>query len=67
MFTGGPGAGKGTQCAKMVEKYGLTHLSTGDLLRAEVKSGSTRGAELNRIMEKGDLVSMVYFAFVHYD
>lgn len=35
---GGPGCGKGTQCAKIVEKYGFTHLSTGDLLRNEVIS-----------------------------
>jgi adenylate kinase len=34
---GGPGSGKGTQCEKIVAKYGLTHLSSGDLLRAEVK------------------------------
>jgi len=33
---GGPGCGKGTQCAKIVEKYGFTHLSSGDLLRNEV-------------------------------
>ena len=37
---GGPGAGKGTQCAKIVEKYGFVHLSAGDLLREERKSGS---------------------------
>lgn len=35
---GGPGCGKGTQCAKIVEKYGFTHLSSGDLLRDEVSS-----------------------------
>lgn len=34
---GGPGSGKGTQCAKIVEKYNFSHFSTGDLLRAEVK------------------------------
>eukprot|EP00954_Amorphochlora_amoebiformis_P015584 1223128-Amorphochlora_amoeboformis.AAC.1 len=34
-YTGGPGTGKGTQCAKVVEDYGYSHLSTGDLLRAE--------------------------------
>ena len=37
---GGPGSGKGTQCEKVVAKYGYTHLSSGDLLRAEVASGS---------------------------
>jgi adenylate kinase len=40
----------------MVEKYGFTHLSSGDLLRAEVKSGSKRGKKLNEMMEKGQLV-----------
>ncbi|XP_018334726.2 adenylate kinase isoenzyme 1-like [Agrilus planipennis] len=53
---GGPGSGKGTQCDKIVEKYGYTHLSSGDLLRKEVNSGSDRGKELNAIMERGELV-----------
>ncbi|CAH1181018.1 unnamed protein product [Phyllotreta striolata] len=53
---GGPGSGKGTQCEKIVERYDLTHLSTGDLLRAEVESGSDRGRELQDIMTKGELV-----------
>lgn len=53
---GGPGSGKGTQCAKMVERYGYTHISSGDLLRAEVASGSERGQKLNKIMKKGGLV-----------
>jgi len=55
---GGPGSGKGTQCDKIVAKYGYTHFSTGDLLRDEVKSGSDRGKKLTEIMEKGDLVPL---------
>nr|XP_034957397.1 adenylate kinase isoenzyme 1 isoform X1 [Zootoca vivipara] len=55
---GGPGSGKGTQCEKIVQKYGYTHLSTGDLLRAEVSSGSDRGKKLSAIMEKGELVPL---------
>ncbi|VDM98327.1 unnamed protein product, partial [Onchocerca ochengi] len=56
---GAPGAGKGTQCAKMVEKYGLTHLSTGDLLRAEVESQADEDNPLRKIMQNGELVPMV--------
>lgn len=50
---GGPGCGKGTQCDRMIEKYGFLHLSSGDLLRAEVASGSERGASLQDLMSKG--------------
>ncbi|EDW69310.2 adenylate kinase isoenzyme 1 isoform X1 [Drosophila virilis] len=53
---GGPGCGKGTQCAKIVEKYGFTHLSSGDLLREEVASGSDKGRQLQEIMTSGGLV-----------
>ncbi|XP_059092214.1 adenylate kinase isoenzyme 1-like [Tigriopus californicus] len=53
---GGPGSGKGTQCERIVAKYGYTHLSSGDLLRAEVQGGSDRGKQLSAIMEKGELV-----------
>jgi len=56
---GGPGSGKGTQCAKIVEKYGFCHLSTGDLLRAEVNSGSERAEKMKEIMAKGELVPLV--------
>ncbi|KAL4609433.1 adenylate kinase isoenzyme 1 [Arapaima gigas] len=55
---GGPGSGKGTQCEKVVEKYGFTHLSSGDLLRAEVSSGSERGKQLSAIMQRGELVPL---------
>ncbi|EDW79280.2 uncharacterized protein Dwil_GK13248, isoform A [Drosophila willistoni] len=53
---GGPGCGKGTQCAKIVEKYGFTHLSSGDLLREEVASDSDKGRQLQAIMTSGALV-----------
>lgn len=56
-IVGGPGSGKGTQCERIANKYGYTHLSSGDLLREEVKSGSERGKELNEMMQKGILVS----------
>lgn len=55
---GGPGCGKGTQCERIVATYGFTHLSTGDLLRDEVKSGSKRGQSLQNIMKRGDLVPL---------
>lgn len=58
-LSGGPGSGKGTQCEKVVAKYGYTHLSSGDLLRAEVSSGSERGKQLQAIMQKGELVPLV--------
>ena len=55
---GGPGSGKGTQCAKIVDKYGFTHLSAGDLLRDEVKSGSKLGQQCEATMKEGKLVPM---------
>merc|ERR1719234_1049969 len=55
---GGPGSGKGTQCEKLVEKYGFTHLSSGDLLREAVSSGSILGRQLNAMMQRGELVPM---------
>jgi adenylate kinase len=53
---GPPGAGKGTQSAKIIEKYDLIHLSTGDLLRAEKAAGTELGLEAKEFMDKGDLV-----------
>ncbi|XP_064458770.1 adenylate kinase isoenzyme 1-like [Ornithodoros turicata] len=55
---GGPGSGKGTQCEKIVKKYGFTHISSGDLLRLEVTSGTERGNELNEIMKRGELAPL---------
>jgi adenylate kinase len=53
---GPPGAGKGTQSQKLIEKYGLIHLSTGDLLRAEIAQGTTLGLEAKKLMDEGMLV-----------
>ncbi|XP_055387302.1 adenylate kinase isoenzyme 1 [Condylostylus longicornis] len=53
---GGPGSGKGTQCDRIVAKYNFEHLSTGDLLRAEVASQSEIGSQLSAIMKEGKLV-----------
>ncbi len=54
---GPPGAGKGTQAQKLIEKYGLIHLSTGDLLRSEIARGTHLGIQAKAIMDRGDLVS----------
>lgn len=53
---GPPGCGKGTQSAKLVDKYKLVHLSTGDLLRSEIASGTTLGLEAKKLMDQGILV-----------
>jgi len=53
---GGPGSGKGTQCQKLVERYGLVHLSAGDLLRAEQSSGSALADMINTYIKEGQIV-----------
>jgi adenylate kinase len=53
---GPPGSGKGTQSEKLIAKYGLKHLSTGDLLRNEIAAQTPLGLEAKSIMDKGQLV-----------
>ena len=53
---GAPGSGKGTQSARIVEKYGLNHISTGDVLRAEIKNGTELGKTAKGYIDQGQLI-----------
>ena len=56
VLLGAPGAGKGTQAQKLVEEFGVAHISTGDLLRAAVKAGTKLGVKAKEYMDAGQLV-----------
>lgn len=56
VLMGLPGAGKGTQAAKIKEAYGIPHISTGDMFREAVRNGTKLGQEAQKYMDKGDLV-----------
>jgi adenylate kinase len=56
LIFGPPGSGKGTQSVRLAEKFNLVHLSTGDMLRAEITAGTELGKKMSAIMAKGELV-----------
>ena len=56
IFLGPPGAGKGTQAMGVAEHYGIAHISTGDMLRSEIRGGTSLGREAQAYMDKGELV-----------
>lgn len=53
---GGPASGKGTQCEKIIEEFGFTHISTGDLMRVEMAKGTPLGEKIKGIVAQGGLV-----------
>lgn len=56
IMLGAPGAGKGTQAKKIAAKYGIPHISTGDIFRANIKEGTELGTKAKAYMDKGELV-----------
>ena len=56
MFLGPPGAGKGTQAVALAERFGIPHISTGDMLRAQIKNGTALGQKAKAYIEEGQLV-----------
>ena len=68
ILCGAPGSGKGTQSSFIAQKYGVQHLSTGDVLRAEIASGSELGKQIDALISKGNLVpdDMMYGVIENY-
>jgi len=68
ILCGAPGSGKGTQSAFIAQKYGVQHLSTGDVLRAEIATGSELGKQIDALISKGNLVpdDMMYGVIENY-
>ena len=68
ILCGAPGSGKGTQSAFIAQKYGVQHLSTGDVLRAEIATGSELGKQIDALISKGNLVpdEMMYGVIENY-
>ena len=68
ILSGAPGSGKGTQSSFIAQKYGLQHLSTGDVLRAEIATGSELGEQIDALISKGNLVpdEMMYGVIENY-
>ena len=63
---GGPGSGKGTQCAMLAKDYNYAHISVGDLLRQEVAKGSLLGNEIEQLMNDGQMIPSVSHYFSLY-
>ena len=68
ILSGAPGSGKGTQSSFIAQKYSLQHLSTGDVLRAEIATGSELGKQIDALISKGNLVpdEMMYGVIENY-
>ena len=68
ILCGAPGSGKGTQSAFIANKYGVQHLSTGDVLRSEIATGSELGKQIDALISKGNLVpdDMMYGVIENY-
>ena len=68
ILSGATGSGKGTQSDLLVKKYGMQHLSTGDVLRAEIATGSALGHQIDALISKGNLVpdDMMYGVIENY-